>query len=103
MSTVELPVTTQLMLILCTNGAFVQPKFLITLLADESFRVPTEDFLNNNQAILTSVTDCPTDLSQLILDIFKSIAITFQPAGASGAEEVLVAKASDIAARMSKR
>jgi len=111
----QLPQTTKLMVVLCTNGAFQQTDFLLTLwagselqvkslpiLADESFRFPGADFFKNNVSAasgISAVVDTSV-MMQLVSDLFKAIAVVFQPEQYSATEEVLEAKTIQIAQRM---
>lgn len=110
------PSTVRLMLIMCTNGAFQQKEFLLTLiaaakaevlfvpiLAEETFRFPTRDFLKSIKGTITAITDEPDVLNDLIISVFKSIAVVFQPEQYSSTEDVLDAKANEIKDRMLKK
>jgi len=109
----NLPSTTKIVLIICTNGAFQQPGFLMALwaaaemsvktvpiLADEGFRFPSPEFLESNRATIYAATESPATMTQLILDVFKSIAVVFQPEQYSSTEEVLRTKADQIVTRI---
>ena len=93
-TSMELPTGAKWMLLICTNGAFQHPKFLsnligaaalevkyIPLLAEDNFRIPTEDLMNKNPAAIDSVTSDRAMLISIIVSIFKAIAIIFQPSG----------------------
>lgn len=112
----ELPTSASMLLILCTAEALQRPFLLrvvqkaamqkcqyVPILADEGFRFPSKGFLEDNYAMLASVSDDPEGLSQLVHDIFKSIAVVFQPQSYSSTELILMTKAQEVAKRMLHR
>ena len=108
----EMPSGLQTILIVCTDGAFQQRHMLkvlmvagtlrakyIPILASDSFRFPTKEFLEENQMAIESVTTSTAALAQLVCDVFKSIAVVFAPQAYSSTGQVLAAKADAIAKR----
>ena len=108
----EMPSGVQIRLIICTDGAFQQRHMLkvlmvagtlrakyILILANDSFRFPTKEFLEENQMAIESVTTSTAALAQLVCDVFKSIAVVFAPQAYSSTEQVLATKADAIAER----
>ena len=71
----------------------------IPILANDSFRFPTKEFLEENQMAIESVTTSTAALAQLVCDVFKSIAVVFAPQAYSSTEKVLATKADAIAER----
>ena len=112
----DIPSVVQTILIICTDGAFQQPHMLrvlmvagahgaknVPILANDGFRFPTKDFLEDNRSAMQRVTTDTAALAQLIADVFKSIAVVFEPQAYSSTEEVLAAKADAIAERCLKQ
>eukprot|EP00933_Yihiella_yeosuensis_P033276 TRINITY_DN27009_c0_g1_i1.p1 TRINITY_DN27009_c0_g1~~TRINITY_DN27009_c0_g1_i1.p1 ORF type:complete len:521 (-),score=89.25 TRINITY_DN27009_c0_g1_i1:85-1479(-) len=110
----SLPANVKTILIICTNGVFRQPQVLqalmegakrgvkqVPILADENFRFPSEAFLKDHEPIAKSVTkDDPAALLQVIKDVFKEIAIVFQPELYSTTAEILTTKAVEVHQRL---
>jgi len=111
----DLPAELKMILVVCTNGAFQQKDFLLTLyaagkkevssipiLADESFRFPDKAFMQTNEAALKGISDtvAPATMALLVLDVFKAIAVVFQPEQYSSTEVVLDTKTQEISDRM---
>jgi hypothetical protein len=107
------PDTIRSLLIMCTRGALQQPEFLkslmqaaqnsvkhLPILADESFRFPTQSFILESKLVVSALTDKLDDLAKLIQQVFKEIAVVFQPEQYSSTEEVLQIKSKQIAKRL---
>ena len=56
--------------------------------------------MNINRAAMSAMSKNPEAMMQLILSVFKSIAVVFQPEQYSSSLEVLQTKAVEIAGRM---
>jgi hypothetical protein len=110
------PKNVQVILFMCTNGALQQSGFIRTLicvaqhkarylpiLADESFRFPTTEFLTENKEMLNGITDKHQELDELIAKVFMQIAIVFQPEHYSSTENLLLLKASQVAMRIDEK
>ena len=74
----------------------------IPILGKDGFRFPNKDFGKENHNAMISVTSDPAALEVLIADVFKTIAIVFEPQSYSSTEEVLAAKADAVAERCMK-
>ncbi|CAE8615264.1 unnamed protein product [Polarella glacialis] len=111
-----LPKTTQTCLIICTPGAFQQREFLqsllvaaetgvkyIPILADDQLRFPTRIWLEEQRAVAEAVSEDPTIIMDIILMVFTCIAIVFQPSQSSSTEGILIAKAKEVAERMTSQ
>jgi hypothetical protein len=102
-----------------SNGAFVNPQFVrnlkgaaetgvqyIPIIAEDGFRFPTEDLLQELRERLPPILkqnncDVPVELMLIIIqDLFKEIAIVFSPQDYSATEQLLLLKAKDIATRL---
>jgi len=113
----RLPRVVKTLIIICTDGALQQPHIqsvlmvagaqnakYIPILGCDSFRFPTKNFLDGiRQGAMACATDEVEQLSRLIGEVFKSIAIVFEPQAYSSSEQVLAAKADAVAERCSKR
>merc|ERR1712012_1440911 len=111
-----MPAIIHTIMILCTDGAFEQKHMLkvliaagtqnakyIPILVTDSFRFPTKDFLSDNRLAIESVTDDPAATAKLISDVFKSVAVVFDPHAYSSTEEALATKADEVAGRCLKQ
>jgi len=111
----EFPASAKVMLVVCTNNAFQQEDFLLNLhtaatreifsipiLASESFRFPSKDFITSNAAAFRAISSTvdPSIMVLIIMETFKSIAVVFQPEQYASSEPVLEAKTVEIVERM---
>lgn len=108
---------TESLIVLCTSGVFHSKDVLLSLclvgdaslqvvpiLADEKFRFPSPEFLDELKPIADKVaaqaqTDANTPLT-VVRDIFSEIAIVFQPEQYSSTEAVLRTKAQELVERL---
>eukprot|EP00931_Biecheleriopsis_adriatica_P013512 TRINITY_DN11493_c0_g1_i1.p1 TRINITY_DN11493_c0_g1~~TRINITY_DN11493_c0_g1_i1.p1 ORF type:complete len:1561 (-),score=304.57 TRINITY_DN11493_c0_g1_i1:276-4292(-) len=106
---------TEVVLIVCTNGAFQQSAFLrllidadrfglmhLPILASEGFRFPTGQFLQEHLPLAASLSEDPRGVLVIIESVFKAIAVVFQPEQYSSTDALLATKAAEIAERMVK-
>ena len=116
--TFETPADIRTILIVCTDGAFQHAHMLrvlmfagtrhakyVPILASDAFRFPSKDFLEENrQAFEAMNLHADADaIAKIVADVFKSIAVVFEPQAYSSTEEVLAAKADAIAERCTKQ
>ena len=107
------PKHVKVVFLMCTQGALLNASFLralisaaqieaqyLPILAEESFRFPTKEFIEENDATIAHLTDQHEALLTLILSVFKSIAVVFQPEQYSSTDEILEVKALQICERM---
>jgi len=109
------PRSTLVALIICTKDVFTQPHFLrsvaavgfvgsryIPLLADREFKIPTNSFFAAQSDHFERTVGNAGQMMQLIVDIFKEIAVEFQPAFGSSTDQVLRTKANELASRLAR-
>merc|ERR1712217_838551 len=75
----------------------------IPILANESFRFPSKVFFDENWRALEEARRNPGALAFTVTEVFKAIAVVFQPQEYSATEEVLSAKADAVAERCIKQ
>jgi len=110
------PKTTEVALILCTKDAFSQPQVIraigalcyigawyVPVLCDTEFKVPTRTFFEENRELFQRVMGNAGQMMQLVKDIFKEIAVDFQPGLGASTDLVLRMKSTELASRLSKR
>jgi hypothetical protein len=109
----DMPMLVQKVLIICTTGCFMQENMLTALMAaaaasvkflliigTDNFRFPTPQFLVDHRPIAERLSLDSNLVIQLIAEVFKCIACTFDPSGSTA--ESLVTKALEIANRLAK-
>jgi len=112
----ELPSNVNTALIICTNGIFENADALrmlmmaaergacqLPIISEEHFRFPLPESAQKHEKAVTAVCSHPESLLAIIVDIFKAIAVVFQPEEYSSTDQVLQAKALEITKRLSKR
>merc|ERR1711862_145135 len=105
---------TQLVVLLCTNGFFMQRSVMeaivaagnlqcayVPLLVEDGFRFPGVSFRDDHLGVARSVHEDPEYVLSLAKNIFLEIAVTFTPNASS--EMILVTKAAEIYARCRKK
>jgi len=115
----DLPSNVQDLILILTNGLFVQEYVLqalymaaikasgavLPVLTDENFRFPTADLSDPKSAVMTAVGKFGNK-SDVLVDIinqcFQEIAIVFQPQLYSTTEAVIAAKAQEVTRRLMK-
>merc|ERR1712083_895385 len=108
-----LPRTVQQVLALCTNGAFRKSHLItalvhaaklrcqyVPILAEESFRFPTNEWFQELRQATISLISQPEVLIMIIKSIFKAIAIVFMPAEYSCTARILDTKAHEVMYRL---
>merc|ERR1711920_769991 len=76
----------------------VQPKY-IPILADDNFRFPSPEFVEENRPIMEAVGDLDT-MESLIKKVFKTIAVVFSPSNYSSTKQVLMTVIDQIISRL---
>lgn len=107
----SLPRTVEDVLIVCTPGAFQQRGFMkafvqaaehhsrfVPILADEKFRFPSGEGIEEQRPMAASISDDPDTILRLITELFQAIAINFYANQSS--EEILQAMIHAISRRM---
>lgn len=108
-----LPLSSRKLILICTDGIFQQPDVLRIILdagrldcsirpilADESFRFPTAEILEELRPAAEQACGDSDHLLRLISSIFKEISIVFKPKDYSSTEIVLAVKAKEVAQRL---
>merc|ERR1712187_204937 len=105
----------KLVLFVCTNGFFLQRGVMeailaagelntafVPLLAEERFRFPGLTFRDDHREIAKAVSDDRELVLDLAENIFKEIAVVFQPEHYSSTEMILATKAHEIFTRCNR-
>jgi hypothetical protein len=97
----------------CSNGLFQQSDVLkmlsitsalslnvVPILSDDNFRFPSAEFVEGLRSTIEGLDLCFGVLSSAITNLFKEIAIVFQPQLYSSTEGILLVKATEVKSRV---
>jgi len=112
---VEVPDTTEMVLLICTAGAFVEPCFVkvlaaaaeletcyVPILASNGFQFPSPEMLREWEAGYRGHLADPAHMVETIQEVLKSIMTVYQPADYASNESILQAQAQEVADRVTQ-